>query len=509
MTTADVSHRRPSVFGRAWQAFRRWRRARPFWGGLFTLLSALEYYLSGHLNLLSLQVHIGPEGFLSYVVPLVLLLCGLLTWFTPGQRIFYGIIAAATAIYGLIGLNLGGFGLGMLLGMLGGALGASWTPVTPPSTEGPEVPPPGETTPGPAEATGPPGDGSGYDPNTTTLDNVLGGSPLTDTLPRSTISPLHRPPEEPDEGGGPAGELPRRTPRITGLSVLLILVLVLGVVAGVHVTPATAAPCPTPSATANAPSASPSASPTGGSTSAGGGVLGVIDGLLNGIARLFGGGTSTPSPSASPSPGSADSARTAGTPSDCVGPTAGTGGKSTPTTGPSAAPGKGVGRNSASPKPSASASAGATRKLATAPDQPPVPTHPGIITTDTLTMTALSYDGVVNLPLKSGGTVAALQFSMDLASNVPFELDMTDGGAVTAQVSSKLEISGHVKFYCSRMQGNLLGLIPSNYTPDSPPPLVPGLTLPIPIFFTAVKIDLVYVHADTLSAPNLHGFDKT
>jgi hypothetical protein len=486
---------------RAWRAFRRWRHARPFWGGLFTLLSALQYYASGHLNPLSIQVHIGPQGFLSYVVPLVLLLCGLLLWFSPGQRVFYGVIAAATAIYGLIGLNLGGFFVGMLLGMLGGALGASWTPLKPPATEGPEAPPP-------AEATGPHGAVPEDDRNTTTLDDVLGGSPLTDTLPRSTVSPLHQQadePREPDEGGGPAGDLPRRTPRITGLSVILVLVLVLGVVAGVKVTPASAAPCPAPTPTGATPSASPSASPTGDPTSAGNPVVGVIDGLLNGIARLFGGGTSTPSPSASPSSGTAQAA---GTPADCAGPTTGTGGKPTPTTGKSA-PGKPGGKGSASPKPSTSAGTTASRNLAPAPDQPPVPTHAATLTTDTLIMTLLTFDGVVDLPLKSGGTVRVLQFSMADATNVPFELDMTDGGPVTAQVSSKLEISGHVKFYCTRMQGKLGGIIPQTYTPDSLPPLPPGLTSPIPIVFTGVTIDLVFVHADTLSAANLHGFNKS
>ncbi|OJF09598.1 DUF6114 domain-containing protein [Couchioplanes caeruleus] len=120
--------------------FRHWRRTRPFWGGLLFLLSGLELFLSANLTLGDLQVHFGPEGFLSYLLPLLLLLCGLLTWLTPGQRIFYGILGLLTAVYSLIGLNLGGFAVGMLIGILGGALVLAWTPQRPQ----PEIPIPAD-----------------------------------------------------------------------------------------------------------------------------------------------------------------------------------------------------------------------------------------------------------------------------------------------------------------------------------------------------------------------------
>lgn len=111
--------------------FRHWRRTRPFWGGLLLLLSGLELFLSANLTLGDMEVHFGPEGFLSYLLPLLLLLCGILTWLTPGQRLFYGILGLLTAVYSLIGLNFGGFVLGMFLGILGGALVLSWSPRKP------------------------------------------------------------------------------------------------------------------------------------------------------------------------------------------------------------------------------------------------------------------------------------------------------------------------------------------------------------------------------------------
>jgi uncharacterized protein DUF6114 len=108
--------------------FRRWRRTRPFWGGLFLIVSALELFFSGNLTLKNIQVHIGQQGFLSYLLPAILILCGVLVWATPGQRLFYGIIGLLTALYSFLGLNLGGFFLGMLIGIVGGALVIAWGP---------------------------------------------------------------------------------------------------------------------------------------------------------------------------------------------------------------------------------------------------------------------------------------------------------------------------------------------------------------------------------------------
>jgi hypothetical protein len=53
-------------------------------------------------------------------------LLGLLALFMPQHRIFYGVIALVVAVYSLIGVNLGGFILGMLLGSVGGILTVAW-----------------------------------------------------------------------------------------------------------------------------------------------------------------------------------------------------------------------------------------------------------------------------------------------------------------------------------------------------------------------------------------------
>src|SRR4051794_22685886 len=70
-----------------------------------------------------------------------MLLCGALTWFSPQQRLFYGILGTVTALYSLIGLNLGGFFLGTVLGLAGGAPAAAWAP---PAPDVPDEPAPAE-----------------------------------------------------------------------------------------------------------------------------------------------------------------------------------------------------------------------------------------------------------------------------------------------------------------------------------------------------------------------------
>ena len=46
MTHASTPHARPGKPVRAWRGFTRWRRTRPFWGGLFLLLAGVEIFLS-------------------------------------------------------------------------------------------------------------------------------------------------------------------------------------------------------------------------------------------------------------------------------------------------------------------------------------------------------------------------------------------------------------------------------------------------------------------------------
>jgi hypothetical protein len=106
--------------------FRAWRRQRPFVGGLLVVLAGIEMFFSGQLDLGNIQIQFGVEGLQATLIPVVLILVGVLGVFAPAQRLFYGIIALALAIYSLIGVNLGGFVVGMLLGAIGGVMMVAW-----------------------------------------------------------------------------------------------------------------------------------------------------------------------------------------------------------------------------------------------------------------------------------------------------------------------------------------------------------------------------------------------
>ena len=109
-------------------AFRTWRRRRPFVGGLLTILAGVEMFFSGQLDLGNIHVQVGFEGFQATLIPILMVLLGALAILSPAQRIFYGIFALALAVYSLVGVNLGGFFLGMLLGAAGGVLVVAWRP---------------------------------------------------------------------------------------------------------------------------------------------------------------------------------------------------------------------------------------------------------------------------------------------------------------------------------------------------------------------------------------------
>jgi hypothetical protein len=115
---------------RARLAFRSWRRTRPFWGGLFVVLGGGEILFSEKAPL-KVIVHFGLTGLAGYLIPSVMVLCGVLLLFNPQQRLFYAILSVLLALASWPTSNLGGFFLGMLFGLLGGSLAFAWAPLYP------------------------------------------------------------------------------------------------------------------------------------------------------------------------------------------------------------------------------------------------------------------------------------------------------------------------------------------------------------------------------------------
>ena len=108
-------------------AFRQWRARRPFWGGLLLALGGAEVLLTEKASL-KVIMHIGMQGLTGYLLPSVMLLCGLLTIFSPAQRLFYSIIGILASLGTWLTSNLGGFFIGLLLGAIGSCLTFGWLP---------------------------------------------------------------------------------------------------------------------------------------------------------------------------------------------------------------------------------------------------------------------------------------------------------------------------------------------------------------------------------------------
>ncbi|MEU7654573.1 DUF6114 domain-containing protein [Micromonospora taraxaci] len=459
MTTANPSHARPGGPAQAWRLFRRWQRSRPFWGGLLTALAGLEMFASTRMTVNGLSFHSGASGLLSLLIPVILVTCGLLLWFTPAQRLFYSIVAAVTAVYSLIGLNLGGFFVGLLLGIVGSALAFAWTPVQPAASD--PAPPVPDVDDVPTHPTPP--------------------APDVPTHPAASASdPADASTQEQPSVGQP-------DPKAFGVALVALglaaagLALQPGAVQAAPNRPGTTT-CPTPSRAVTPSPSRTTATPTPTPSPTRRGNL--ITDILDGIGDLLPGGRAkeTPTPSASPT------VSPSGTPTTPPG----------PVTCPPSPPGT-PGRPATPAKPGTVQPGKPLPRIAADPSLPTVAQTPSKLTGSSVRMTGLRFDGITDLHTVKGD-LKVLKFSMREAVTDDFLL-RADGPAGRNQLyaTDRLTVSGDVAFYATRFVGRLLG-IKITLTPDLPLPDGLPITSPIPITFTDPVIDLAYVTSNTLTA---------
>ncbi|MEU5435913.1 DUF6114 domain-containing protein [Streptomyces sp. NPDC020719] len=110
---------------------RRWRRTRPFWAGLLLILGGAELLLVP-LSPLTILVSLGLGGIAAIGIGLALIVAGLFLWFLPHTRHYVSINALLLSVLSFVATNLGGFLVGMGLGIIGSAMGFGWTPVREP-----------------------------------------------------------------------------------------------------------------------------------------------------------------------------------------------------------------------------------------------------------------------------------------------------------------------------------------------------------------------------------------
>ncbi|CAL9606609.1 hypothetical protein SUDANB38_05571 [Streptomyces sp. enrichment culture] len=137
---------RPGLRGR----WRRWRRSRPFWGGLLTILAGAEI-CAIPLAPLEVMLHQGIAGVPSVLLGIVMIMLGVSVWVSPQYRSLAGVVTTVIAAAALVMSNLGGFLIGTLVGILGGAMMFAWQPVEP-RHRSHTAPPSPDTSDTPAEA---------------------------------------------------------------------------------------------------------------------------------------------------------------------------------------------------------------------------------------------------------------------------------------------------------------------------------------------------------------------
>lgn len=169
--SAETPVQSAGTFTRLRLRFRDWRGTRPFWAGLFTLLGGVPIayfpYATFKLGNMSLAMAT-TAGAGSLIIGVLLVTLGLTMWFQQATRIFAGVASIVLALVSLVVSNIGGFVIGFVLSMLGGALAVSWAPGKEPEADagqkGADQGPAGESVAGPAPeaAPGEPGAPGGH-----------------------------------------------------------------------------------------------------------------------------------------------------------------------------------------------------------------------------------------------------------------------------------------------------------------------------------------------------------
>ncbi|MFE7647674.1 DUF6114 domain-containing protein [Streptomyces phaeoluteigriseus] len=163
----------PGQFDLRRQQFRAWRGTRPFWAGLFILISGfpIAYFPYANLQIGHLTLAMATTaGAGSLIIGVLLAVLGVSLWFQKHVRVFAGVAAILLGLVSIPVSNLGGFLIGFLFALIGGAMAVSWAPGAPPEEQAPGKGPDTGTTPAaafPEDQGTAPADGPAVNPYST------------------------------------------------------------------------------------------------------------------------------------------------------------------------------------------------------------------------------------------------------------------------------------------------------------------------------------------------------
>ncbi|MCX5204116.1 DUF6114 domain-containing protein [Streptomyces sp. NBC_00237] len=183
--------------------FRAWRGVRPFWAGLLTILGGVPimYFPYNDLKMGALTLTMATTaGAGSLIIGVLLVTLGLTMWFHSIVRIFAGVAAILLALVSIPVSNIGGFIVGFLLALLGGAMSIAWAPA-----KGAAAPAPVEPAASAPAASAPAG--------AVASAGTYPGPGGPETPAEQTMALTQVPPQaEPSEGSQPKANLTKSAP---------------------------------------------------------------------------------------------------------------------------------------------------------------------------------------------------------------------------------------------------------------------------------------------------------
>ena len=113
--------------------FNDWREDRPFWGGALLILAGIVIGYVPIQFATELAVIGGAQSVVGLIFAVLVFLTGIFVLARPEVSTIFGVVGIALSILSLIGA-LGGFFVGMLLGIAGGNLCIAWQDPNPDRT---------------------------------------------------------------------------------------------------------------------------------------------------------------------------------------------------------------------------------------------------------------------------------------------------------------------------------------------------------------------------------------
>jgi hypothetical protein len=133
-----------------WTRWRWWRRRRPVWAAACSATAGIVLIVPPYATLrlgdvvVSLQTTAGAAGL---IIGALMVACAALMLLQPHLHRWAAVFVLSAAWVALWASNLGGFGIGTLLGVLGAAGAGAWSPHPPPQRPAPEAQPASSASP--------------------------------------------------------------------------------------------------------------------------------------------------------------------------------------------------------------------------------------------------------------------------------------------------------------------------------------------------------------------------